>query len=419
MESKEAQRHRILLVDDETNFLWSVARALDVKGYDVSTSDSVESALEKLRARHYDLVLTDIKMPGMDGYELVEWLRVHRPDTSVVMATAFGSLSMRERALQLGAISYIEKPIDLNALMEFLQNLFHGPGFAGRIRDIDLLDYLQLICNTHKTKVVQISNRRAVGRLAFENGQLIHASVGDQVGIKAFHDMMSWQGGAFSDIPFEPPSSRTIDENTPFLLMEAARVRDDLEKLGGAGAHGGGSASTGAGAGAQGAGFSQSGAGSSPGGGRAGVSSGAPRPAESVRTTSSSRSGMGGGARGTSEERQGGGPFGQFRRFLEGLDYYRSVKGSALVSREGLILARSGAFPVGLEPVVARLAAAADALGEGLELGDTDTTLVGMEGASQLLVQRASDWLVAVVLQGDVEVREVSAWLRGKSICLE
>lgn len=387
LDSKETQRHRILLVDDETNFLWSVARALDVKGYEVATSDSVESALEKLRARHYDLVLTDIKMPGMDGYELVEWLRVHRPDTSVVMATAFGSLSMRERALQLGAISYIEKPIDLNALMEFLQNLFHGPGFAGRIRDIDLLDYLQLICNTHKTKVVQISNRRAVGRLVFENGQLIHAAVGEQVGIKAFHDMMSWQGGAFTDIPFEPPTARTIDENTPFLLMEAARVRDDREKQGGPLS--------------------------------AGEGSGAPlpaRPAEAVRTTASLRAGA--GPRSTADDRSGG-PFGHFRRFLDGLDFYRSVRGGALVSQEGLILARTGAFPVGLEPVIARLATAADALGEGLQLGNTDTSLVRLEGATQLLIQRVSDRLAAVALHGDTEVREVSAWLRGRAVCLE
>lgn len=378
MEAPDDTRHSILLVDDETNFSWSIARALDVKGFRVATAASVEEALAHLRTEPVELVLTDIKMPGMDGFELVEWLRVHRPETAVMMATAFGSLSMRDKALQLGAISYIEKPIDLNALMAFLQNLFYSPGFVGRIRDIDLLDYLQLVSNTHKTKIVQLSNRLAVGRLVFENGQLVHAQQGSLEGLPAFYEIVSWSGGALTDIPFEAPLSRTVTENTAFLLMEAARMRDEREHR------------------TQG----------QP------TTSAPPRPAALETRVSSARPGV-------FDERAGGGPFGRFRRFIEGLESFHTLKGAVLVSREGLILARGGGFPSGIEPLVMQLSKASDSVGEGLELGPHEAVQMNLEDGATLQVQPAGDYLVAVWLNSAREAREVAAWVRGRSIILQ
>lgn len=380
MDESNDLRYRILLVDDENNYLWSVARALDVKGYHVATADSMDRALEILKAEHMDLVLTDIKMPGLDGFELVEWLRVHRPDTAVVMATAFGSMSMREKALNLGAISYIEKPIDLNALMDFLQNLFHAPGFTGRIRDIDLLDYLQLVSNTHKTKIVQVTNRRSVGRLVFENGALVHAQCQQQEGLSAFYEIVSWHTGAFTDIPYEPPPVRSIDGNTSFLLIEAARMRDERERHSG----------------------------------HVHLPVHPPRAASESRASSPAQV----RARDASDDRMTG-PFGRFRRFLEGLDSFKTVRGSVLMSREGLILARGGTFPAGLEGVISRLSEAYDVLGEGLELDPFTRGQVVLADGSVLQVLPVATELVSVWLSGEIEAREVAAWLRGRAFSLE
>lgn len=391
-------RPRILLVDDETNFLWSIARALDVKGFQVATASSVDQALSHLRREHVDLVLTDIKMPGMDGFELVEWVRVHRPEAVVVMATAFGSLSMREKALQLGAISYIEKPIDLNALMTFLQNLFQAPGFMGRIRDIDLLDYLQLINNTHKTKIVQLSNRRTVGRMVFENGQLVHARLGALEGLAAFYEMVSWHSGTLLDVPYDPPDHRTIEATTSFLLMEAARMRDERERPSTQDAVVPPRVSTG---------IRQS------------------RPTD-VRTSDgrSGESRVDGrpAPRSTGLDERStaiGGTFGRYRRFLEGLETWRSVRGSVLASREGLILARGGGFPSGLEPLAVRAAQALDGLGETLQLGAHDVALMGFDEGMSLLLLPVGAHLTGVWMEGEHEGREIAAWLKGRAVLLE
>ncbi len=107
----------ILIVDDEPEVLAGLEIVLGGAGYGIGRAASGSEALEILRTESYDLVLTDLQMPGMHGPELVETLVASWPDTPVVVLTAYGTLSQAVETMRLGAADYLVKPIDAAELL--------------------------------------------------------------------------------------------------------------------------------------------------------------------------------------------------------------------------------------------------------------------------------------------------------------
>jgi len=103
--------HKVLVVDDDPVVGKSFNRVLSQKGYVVVTAENAREALNKVQEGEYDVVFTDIKMPGMSGIELAERLRVERPWTPVVIVTGFGSKVNQERAEAAGVSSFLQKPL--------------------------------------------------------------------------------------------------------------------------------------------------------------------------------------------------------------------------------------------------------------------------------------------------------------------
>lgn len=103
---------RILVVDDEINIRGALVTLLEKKHYEVRGAGTGEEALEQLEAVRTDLVLTDLKMPGMGGMEFLRQLKQKWPDTEVLVMTAFGSIDTAVEAMRCGAYDYITKPID-------------------------------------------------------------------------------------------------------------------------------------------------------------------------------------------------------------------------------------------------------------------------------------------------------------------
>jgi len=103
---------RILIVDDEVNIRGALVTLLEKKGYQVHGAGTGEEALEQLAATAADLVLTDLKMPGIGGIEFIRRLKATWPDTEVVVMTAYGSIDTAVEAMRYGAYDYLTKPID-------------------------------------------------------------------------------------------------------------------------------------------------------------------------------------------------------------------------------------------------------------------------------------------------------------------
>ena len=111
------QNYNILVVDDEKNILKIVSATLKKEGYEVETAQSSEEAIEKFGQCTYHLVITDLKLPGKTGIELMEYIKTRDADVPVVVVTAFGSIENAVNAMKKGAFNYLAKPINSDELL--------------------------------------------------------------------------------------------------------------------------------------------------------------------------------------------------------------------------------------------------------------------------------------------------------------
>ncbi len=107
---------KILVVDDEVGMVTLLRNYLTREGYDVTPAPSAETALHLLEEHEVAAVLTDLRMPGMDGMGLVREIHATRPDTQVLLMTAFGSIDTAVEAIKAGAYHFITKPVKLPEL---------------------------------------------------------------------------------------------------------------------------------------------------------------------------------------------------------------------------------------------------------------------------------------------------------------
>jgi DNA-binding NtrC family response regulator len=111
-----AGRAKVLVVDDKENMLRLLQRMLG-EHHDVTIANDGAVALGLLSAQEFDLVLTDIRMPGADGFEVVKFIKERHPDTEVVMMTAYASVEAAVEAIKRGAYDYLQKPFDPDDVM--------------------------------------------------------------------------------------------------------------------------------------------------------------------------------------------------------------------------------------------------------------------------------------------------------------
>jgi DNA-binding NtrC family response regulator len=110
-------KRRVLIVEDDEIFLRPLQRTLEVAGYDAVVAPSGEDALDALKGDDVDLVLTDKRLPGMDGVELVRRIRADHPDLAVIVMTAYGTIESAVEAVRLGAADYLVKPLEAAELL--------------------------------------------------------------------------------------------------------------------------------------------------------------------------------------------------------------------------------------------------------------------------------------------------------------
>ena len=124
----------ILIVDDEKNIRLTLSQSLEALGVEIDTAVDGEGALAKLKERDFGLILLDIRMPGMDGMEVLRQVRKIRPDIRVIMITAYGTIESAVEAMKLGAVDFLQKPFDPEEIREL----------ASRVMDRERLDEQKL-----------------------------------------------------------------------------------------------------------------------------------------------------------------------------------------------------------------------------------------------------------------------------------
>lgn len=127
-------KKRILVVDDDESLRWVTQAQLQQSGYDVAAAANAASALEQIRNLPADLVITDLKMPGMSGLDLLKEIRSLYPEIIVIMVTAFGTVENAVEAMKAGAYDYITKPVNMDELRLIVNRGFENLDLREEVR---------------------------------------------------------------------------------------------------------------------------------------------------------------------------------------------------------------------------------------------------------------------------------------------
>lgn len=131
---------KVLMVDDEDQFRATTKKILDRRGFTTLVAGSGEEAVEKLK-EHPDVVILDVKMPGMDGHQALQEIKKRSPQLPVIMLTGHGGMPSAREALDEGAFDYLTKPCDIDLLAQKIADAFRhgkkaGPPEEKRVRDV-------------------------------------------------------------------------------------------------------------------------------------------------------------------------------------------------------------------------------------------------------------------------------------------
>jgi len=183
----------ILIVDDDKTFLLSLVEGLRAhdQEFEIKTAENGKIATQILKDESVDLIITDLKMPVMDGFELLAYMSSHHPRIPVIVMTAYGTPVIENSVSHLGAIRYLEKPLDFDLLVDNIYNIVK-PFDDVDVPGIQLTSFLKLLQMEKKTCVLTIRNQSQKGKLFLKKGVLIHAIAPDSSGETAVMEILGW-----------------------------------------------------------------------------------------------------------------------------------------------------------------------------------------------------------------------------------
>jgi CheY-like chemotaxis protein len=238
----------ILAVDDSPVITEMIRDAFEAEGYKVMVAGDGAQALRMALENHPDLIIADVAMPGMDGWELCSQIRLN-PFTSFIpfiFLTSRTEAPDRIRGLQMGADDYLTKPFEMDELIARVHLIFQrmrktqeamllrGPRtLSGSTKEMALPDLLQMFGLNQKTGLLRITKLGLpTGRIAFENGKIIKAELGKAAGEKAVYRLLRWEDAHFD---VEPLLNNERDPGMPVsveeTLLEGFRQIDETAQI--------------------------------------------------------------------------------------------------------------------------------------------------------------------------------------------
>lgn len=124
----------ILLVDDESDFVETMVKRFGIRKMPIDTARSGQEALAVMEAKDYDVIILDVRMPGMDGLEVLKRIRERSPLTEVIMLTGHASLEAGMQGMNLGAYDYVLKPADFDDLLDKVRKAFERKQLNAKAR---------------------------------------------------------------------------------------------------------------------------------------------------------------------------------------------------------------------------------------------------------------------------------------------
>ena len=255
---------RILIVDDDPWILRMVSTLLEKRGYAITTASDGEEALVRAEEMRPDLLVTDVMMPKMDGWELVRALRArpHLALIPVLFLTALNGEEDRMRGFRLGADDFLPKPFRFEELDQRVSNALkkrqatqakaaevaqapiapaHAParasGIHGTLEQLGLSSLLVMVEMERKSGILRLERQGVTGRVFVREGRVIAARLdGDRApeksrkGAETVYHLLTWGDGRFEFSAVEVEMEDEVNSSTTHLLMEGARLIDEQNR---------------------------------------------------------------------------------------------------------------------------------------------------------------------------------------------
>ena len=238
-----AARRRLLAVDDNRLILKVIEDFFVPKGWVVTTAENVEAARSVLESASPEVIVSDILMPGIDGWTFFEDVRKRKATAAVpfVFLTVERELPQRLRGLHLGADDYMTKPFAVEELEARIERLLErsaalkcaqadasGALLAGSVEHLAISDLLQILALNGKEGTVELHRRDEEGRIEFVGGRIVDAAAGSARGTKALFRMLGWADATFRVMPREGDVfEATIAVATATVLMDGLVSLDE------------------------------------------------------------------------------------------------------------------------------------------------------------------------------------------------
>lgn len=221
----------VLLVDDDREMLLSLKEGFGRYADSMSVKiagDGLE-ALDVLKGQDVSLVVTDLKMPRMDGFELLATIMGSYPDIPVIIITGYSTPDMERLARQGGAVGFIAKPFLIENLARQILTMLRRETEGGTLHNVSSGMFLQLIEMEQKTCTIRLEDRAAGkrGALFFVGGELFDARVGNLQGEAAAYEIFSWEQVSLSIQNDCSVHENRIEKDLHPLILEAARRKDE------------------------------------------------------------------------------------------------------------------------------------------------------------------------------------------------
>jgi len=233
-------KKKILIVDDDPNVTKLLRMVLTKNNHHVIIAENGESAMDAINRESPDLILSDVVMPGIDGFEFYSRLQKNSKTAGIPFVFLSGQKGADEqlKGLRMGAAEYVTKPFDLKVLRQTVEDVFAKAekqkfDFGGNLETMNLEDIIQVIEINLKTGelVFTIHGDQHIGSVFFKKGNIIFAVTGSLEGEEALYELTTKNQGHANFYSKEVDMPVKISGSNMALLLEGARIRDEGKAL--------------------------------------------------------------------------------------------------------------------------------------------------------------------------------------------
>jgi len=240
----KTEKFCVLVLDDDICLTTTVTKALrnGLPNAEVLTARSVAEAQLLLSEYKIHFFILDVNLPDGDGIDFLCDVRTLFPDARVMMVTSVALPQQEEQTRALGVLLFRQKPVDTREIVHLVRahydSMDHGTAmqnpdgsFAVSLTCLSVLDIIQLKCLASATLILQVVSPKGIGKIYFENGEIIHAESPERTGEAAVEQILRWKGGRIKEQPVTHPPARTINTGWQGLLLNLAQRVDETEPL--------------------------------------------------------------------------------------------------------------------------------------------------------------------------------------------